>query len=694
MARLAQTPGLTDRDRLLAITTISFDIAGLELYLPLVTGATVVLADSQTAKDGRALLALLDTENITVMQATPATWRLMLAAGWSKKLPLKALCGGEALPPDLAQQLVTNCASVWNMYGPTETTVWSSVKAITAADTLITVGKPIANTQFYVLDEQLKPVPVNTVGELFIGGDGVARGYLNRPDLTAERFIADPFADQPDRTLYRTGDLGKLLDTGEVQCLGRADDQVKLRGYRIEPGEIERVLMTFADVRQAVVVAHEARPGDQRLVAHIVPAGALPVDDAGAHTAAWRSGLKAVLPDYMIPADFVLLPAVPLTPNGKIDRNALRAQLGQAPSTAAVPSPVTGFMGPRTDVEKLVADIWAEYLGVKTVGIFDNFFEIGGHSLVAVQVMNRLEKETGKRLPLATLFEHSTVEKLALMLQMDGKSITWDSLVPIKPQGTKTPLYIIHGAGLNVLLFNALAVNMDADQPVYGLQAKGLNGIDEPLDSIEAIADHYVSAIMAQNPDGPYALAGYSFGGIIAYEMTRQLEARGKTVKMLAMFDTYAYQSTHRDPWYRKLAYQTQSMVKKLFYTFVLLKDDPKRTIEYKKERLLSKLDDLNRQLRRGKDENDPLGFSYKIGLMNDLAWRNYRLTPYPVTIELFRAKKLTFYMDDFEFLGWKPFALKGINIHEIPGEHNYIFAPPNDKEFARILQQTLDKGQ
>lgn len=683
---MQQAPGLTEGDKLLAITTISFDIAGLELFLPLITGATVVLADAMTARDGNALLQLIEAEKITVMQATPSTWRMMLEAGWTKKLPLKALCGGEALPKELAYDLLAHCDSVWNMYGPTETTIWSSVKQITAGEETITIGQPIANTQFYILDEQLKPVDVNTVGELFIAGDGLAKGYLNRPELTAERFVSDPFADLPGTKMYRTGDLGKLTETGDVQCLGRSDQQVKLRGYRIEPGEIESALLTFADVHQVVVMARELRPGDQRLVAYVVPTVALFGDELKQQTAAWRSGLKELLPDYMVPAEFDRLTVMPLTPNGKIDRNAL-GQLRPAPASSAK----TGYMGPRTDVEKLVADIWSEHLGVKDVGIFDNFFEVGGHSLIAVQVMNRLEKETGKRLPLATLFEHSTVEKLALMLQMDGKSITWDSLVPIKPQGTKTPLYIIHGAGLNVLLFNALAVNMDADQPVYGLQAKGLNGIDEPLDSIEAIAEHYVASIMARNPTGPYALAGYSFGGIIAYEMTRQFQVLGKTVTVLAMFDTYAYQSNHRDPWYRKAAYQAKMLVKQVLYTFVLLKQDPKRTIEYKGERLKSKLDELQWKLKRSKEPTLVVDHSHKIGLMNELAWRNYRLMPQPVTVELFRARKLTFYMDDFEFLGWKPFALKGINIHEIPGEHNYIFAPPNDKEFARILQQTLD---
>ncbi len=688
LCSMQREPGISAGDRLLAITTISFDIAGLELFLPLITGATVVVADADTARNGEALLELLKREKITVMQATPSTWRMMLETGWVGKLPLKVLCGGEALSKELAGALLTKCDSLWNMYGPTETTIWSSVSRITAENAVITIGRPIANTQLFVLDEALNPVETGGIGELFIAGDGVGQGYLNRPEITAERFIDNPFAAGPSAKLYRTGDLGKLLDTGELQCLGRIDQQVKVRGYRIEPGEIESILKTFEDVKEAVVVAREERPGDQRLVAFVVPTTTLVNGQFRSRTSAWKDGLHQQLPAYMVPAEFVGVTAIPVTPNGKTDRNALlHLKTGN-------PVPPVGRMRPRTDVEKMVADIWAEYLTLDQVSITDDFFELGGHSLIAVQVMNRLEKETGKRLPLATLFEHSTVEKLALMLQMDGKSITWDSLVPIKPQGRKTPLYIVHGAGLNVLLFNALAKNMDPDQPVYGLQAKGLNGVDEPLDTIEAIAGHYVDAITAHNPGGPYALAGYSFGGIIAFEMNRQLVALGKEVKLLAMFDTYAYQSNHHEPWYSRLVYETRSLIKKLLYTVVLFKDDPKRTIEYKTEQLKRRLTETYWKVRNGEKQEQEafFGYSYKLDLMNELAWRNYRLVPYPVTVELFRAKKLTFYMDDFEFLGWKPFALNGVNVHEIPGEHNYIFAPPNDQEFARILQATLDK--
>ncbi len=324
----------------------------------------------------------------------------------------------------------------------------------------------------------------------------------------------------------------------------------------------------------------------------------------------------------------------------------------------------------------------------------DNFFELGGHSLIAVQVMAKIEKETGKRLPLATLFESSTVERLAQVLELGGKFITWDSLVPIKPKGNKMPLYMVHGAGLNVLLFNTLAMGMSPDQPVYGLQAKGLNGIDEPLTRIEDIAAHYISAIMAQNPTGPYALAGYSFGGIIAFEMARQLEAIGKEVKMLAMFDTYAYRSTHYDPIGVKIVKKGKFYINRIWHTFTFA-NGFKNTIVDKTTAVKRILIRYYWKLRYGKNQNQPgfFGYSNKIDEMNMYAEKHYRLKPYNIAVEVFRAETRTFYLDDKEYLGWKPYALKGVNIHNIPGEHNTIFRAPNDKIFANILQKCLDEA-
>jgi len=684
---MQQTPGMNSTDKILAVTTISFDIAGLELYLPLICGAELILSNSETSKDGRLLLDLVKGENITFMQATPYTWRMMLEAGWENHLPLKILCGGEALPKDLVNKLTARSSQLWNMYGPTETTIWSTLKLI-ESDNEITIGTPIANTRVYILDENRNGVADGSAGEIYIAGDGVAKGYLNRAELTAERFIDDPFSGIPGNKMYRTGDLGKFRENGDILCLGRIDHQVKVRGYRIELEEIEHALVKQVDVKEAVVVAREDTPGDPRLVAYVVLTTTTEIIDLKTQTQAWHKALMAVLPEYMVPDDFVLLPSIPITPNGKTDRKSLPKPDYNLLNRSGE------YVAPRTDVEKMLARIWEELMGLQKVSIFDNFFTLGGRSLVAVQIMARIENLTGKRLPLSTLFEHSTIEKLALRLGVDAKSITWESLVPIKPKGSKMPLYIVHGAGLNVLLFNALAMNMDEEQPVYGLQAKGLNGIDEPLDVMEEIAANYIAEIVAQNPTGPYALAGYSLGGTIAYEMARQMKAMGKNVKMLAVFDTYAKQTDMYDPLLKRVFSRVQLFVMKFLYSFVLFAQDPKRTIEYKSIVIKRRIIRFYWKIFKGNEEKREGFFAYdnEIDEASAKAKRNYYQKPLDITVDLFRATKKTFYMADFKYLGWREFALNGVNVHDIPGEHNTVFAPPNDEKFAMVLQQCLDR--
>jgi amino acid adenylation domain-containing protein len=685
---MQKQPGMTANDRLLAVTTISFDIAGLELFLPLITGAQIVLVDAATAKDGMMLLDVIRKEKISVMQATPYTWRILLEAGWETE-KIKVVCGGEALPMDLATRILERASSLWNVYGPTETTIWSTIKQITAEDKSISIGKPIDNTFIYILDNFQKPLAPGAAGEIYIGGEGVAKGYHDQPIMTYERFIEDPFSDEPGAMMYRTGDLATYLPDGNIMYLSRVDAQVKIRGYRIETGEIEFHMAKDPDLKQAVVIARPDNNGVDKLVAYVVFNDNFTGSDFNQCMNYWRSELRGSVPDYMIPDNFIQVAEMPLTPNGKVDKKALAA-------IGVIPAEIHDlYIEPRTDVEKLVADIWKEYLNVEKVGVYDNFFELGGHSLIAVKVMARIEKETGKRLPLAILFENSTVEKLALVLGMDGRSITWDSLVPVKPKGTKMPIYIVHGAGLNVLLFNTLANHMDADQPVYGMQAKGLNGIDEPLNRMEDIAAHYISSIRAQNPTGPYALAGFSFGGIIAWEMARQLEALNLEVRMLAMFDTYAYRTPFYDPWLVNKVKRGMYFGRRLWYSLTFQEGFAK-TVEHRAKAISRIGTRLLWKLKFGEQQEQQVGFfgySNKIDEMNDVAQTHYKIEPYDIKVELFRAEVRSFYLDDYEYMGWKPFALQGVNIHNIPGEHNTIFKAPNDKEFARILQACLDKA-
>ncbi|WP_428268382.1 amino acid adenylation domain-containing protein [Haliangium sp.] len=393
LASMAQTPGFGPDDKLLAVTTLSFDISVLELFLPLTTGGTVIVASRDQAVDGPDLMELLDATKATVMQATPATWRLLIEADWEGSPSLtKVLCGGEAWPPGLARELIARVPEVWNMYGPTETTIWSTCARITDPDD-VTIGTPIANTQVYVLDKRLQPVPVGVAGELHIGGDGVARGYHERPELTGERFIQSPFGDG---RLYKTGDSVKFRPDGTLEYLDRIDNQVKVRGYRIELGEIEAVLEKHPDVKQPVVIVWDSGNGDKRLAAYVV-------HEAGKSLTGseLRSFLRGELPDYMIPHLFVELDELPLTANGKINRRALPDPLKQSSTDEHE------FIAPRTANEKLVAELWRSILKIDDIGVQDNFFDLGGHSLLSAQVTFRLEKETGYRIsPRAMVFQN------------------------------------------------------------------------------------------------------------------------------------------------------------------------------------------------------------------------------------------------------------------------------------------------
>jgi amino acid adenylation domain-containing protein len=405
---------LTYRDRLLSVTTLSFDIAALELFLPITVGARVVVASREVATDGTQLSQKLANSGATAMQATPATWRLLLEAGWQGNNQLKIFCGGEALLQDLANQLLEKGASLWNLYGPTETTIWSTihqVDALLASSGLVPIGHPIANTQVYVLDNHGQPVPTLVAGELYVGGAGLARGYLNRPQLTTEKFIPNSFSDEPGARLYKTGDLVRYRLDGTIEYLGRIDHQVKVRGYRIELGEIEAVLCQHSGVQQAVVMDWEDEPGDKRLVAYVTP-----YPEQALMTSELRRFLKEQLPEYMMPSAFMLLDAMPLTLNGKVDRRAL-------PTTECLRRNLeVAYVPPQNEVECSLAAIWQEVLHVEKVGVNDNFFDLGGHSLLMVQVNNKLGTVFNRNLSIVEMFQNPTIKSLAQYLSQKSES--------------------------------------------------------------------------------------------------------------------------------------------------------------------------------------------------------------------------------------------------------------------------------
>lgn len=678
---MGQQPGLTDQDIILAVTTISFDIAVLELYLPLIKGAKVVLASRDVAANGTKLLEMLVNSGATIMQATPATWRLLLAAGWESSPRLKILGGGEALPRELALQLSERSTSLWNVYGPTETTVWSTAYKVEASrlarskDAPESIGRPIANTQIYLLDGHLQPVPIGVPGELHIGGAGLARGYLNRPELTDEKFIPDPFSDEPGARLYKTGDLARYLPDGNIDYIGRIDHQVKVRGFRIELGEIEAVLTQHPAVRQAVVIAREDVPGDKRLVAYMVPA-----QEQIPPTSELRRFLKEQLPDYMVPAAFVKLDSLPLTPNGKVDRRAL-----PAPDLVRQ-EPEETWVAPRDELELQLTKIWEKVLGIQPIGVRDNLFELGGHSLLAAHLSDQIEKAFNKNLPLATIFQAPTVEQLANILRQDASSAPRLSLTAIQPNGAKPPLFLCEG----VSIYRPLIPYLGPEQPLYGLVASIRDGKHGPSNRVEALAAHYIQEMRTLQPEGPYFLAGLSFGGMIAYEMAQQLVAQGHYVALVTLFDTILPDAYRVLPLHERVCFHSSKLFG-LGLTYVL--EQVKARLQRLKERSMR----IYSKFHLGRGGPVPHTLEYFAMLeLNDEAGRNYVPRVYPDQVTLFKASDrvdaATAYVDPD--LGWGQLAAGGLEIYEVPGDHLTMLKEPHVQVLAEKLRDCLDKAQ
>jgi len=538
LCSMRQKPGCAAQDVMVSVTTLSFDIAGLELYVPLVVGARVELVSRAVAMDGWNLRTLCESVQPTIMQATPATWRMLIEAGWLGGDRLTVLCGGEALPPDLAAALLDRSTALWNMYGPTETTIWSTIERIERADQEITIGRPIANTETYILDQFMQPVPVGVSGELYIGGHGLARGYRHRPELTTERFVPHPFSTEPHARLYRTGDLVRYRPDGRIVHLGRLDHQVKIRGFRIELGEIEVVLSRHPAIRQVAVTARDDQKGLKQLAAYLVC-----LEGQAPSSTELRSFVRAALPDYMTPSFFVFLEAMPLTVNNKIDVRAL-------PTPAPSLSDGLIHVAPRNRVEIQLTALWQQVLGTPQIGIHDNFFDLGGHSLKAAQLFFLLEQVYGRHLPLATLFQAPTIAELASVLSREQWVPPWQSLVAIQPSGSAIPIFLVPGVGGDILVFAQLARLLGQDHPVYGLQARGFDGKESPFISVPEIAKHYIAEIRICRPQGPYVILGACTGGLVAYEMAQQLVEQEEAITLIMMNSWHPISYLHhRDNW-------------------------------------------------------------------------------------------------------------------------------------------------
>jgi thioesterase domain-containing protein/acyl carrier protein len=600
--------------------------------------------------------------------------------------------------PHVARALGTLAGTqLINGYGPTENTTFTCCHRITAPLPLncsIPVGRPVSNTRVYILDAHFQPVPIGVPGELFIGGDGLARGYLHRPKLTAEKFISDPFNSQSGACLYRTGDRVRWLPDGTIEFLGRIDRQVKIRGFRIELEEIEVVLAQNPEVKETVVLAREDHNRERQLVAYVVAARQpVPV------ISELRRFLQQKLPDYMVPSAFVFLDALPLNPNGKVDRRAL-------PAPDPSREPVRVFTAPRDEVENRLVGIWETVLNVRPVGVHDNFFELGGHSLAAVRLITQIGKSFDKNLPVATIFQTPTIERLAGLLRENRTSITCSSLVAIEPKGSKPPVFFIHGAGGgNLWTYANLAPHLGPDQPIYGLESRGMRGLEE-FERIEEMAAHYIEEIRTVQPRGPYYLGGYCFGGNVAYEVARQLRAQNETVALLALLDSAPSNAGYgRIPWWRP-SFVFNFAVNTFFWLtdFLELKPDERRNFIHRKFRVLKK----RVLLRMGRKITEPQlidledvidverfpEIELKLWNVHLRALRDYVSLPYPDRVTLFRTRGQPFLCSFDPQFGWGGLAAGGVDVVSIPGSHEKIFLEPHVRALARELKARLNATQ
>jgi amino acid adenylation domain-containing protein len=683
-------------------TNLTFDASLKQVFGPLLSGGAVWVISDDLAADPAALLQAITMRAPAGLNCVPSVWQAILdtiRSGRSRgPSSLEHLfLGGEQLSRELVDRSLAELAQlrIWNLYGPTEATANATAGRIIPGEA-VTIGRPIANTRIYILDQRLQPVPVGVPGELHIGGACLARGYLNCPKLTAERFIPDSFGGEPGGRLYRTGDLARYRPDGQIEFLGRLDDQVKVRGYRIELGEIEAALVGHPGVREAVVVAGEDEFGDNRLLAYIVSGESAPTASEA------RAFLREKLPEYMLPSAFVPLETLPRTPNGKPDRRALLTQ------DRARPGIEEAFVTPRTRVEELLASIWAEVLGVERVGIQEDFFDLGGHSLLAVRLFARIEQELGTSLPLSSLFQGPTIEHLARLIGQPAPAAPRSSLVPIQPNGSKLPFFWIHRQFGDVLCYADLARHLGPDQPCYGLEARGLDASEEPFNRVEDMAEHYIGQILAVQPEGPYALGGLCGGGTVAFEMARQLHARGQAVALVALLDSPAPRSRYREV--RPSSTFVRDFLRDLpgwILEFLQLSHaERSQHIGVKGRRIRARLETAFRPGRSGPartaltligEDGEPFVVpeqQSKVFLAASRAFRAYAPGIYPGRVTLFRPRMQPLLCSHAPDKGWGRLAAGGVDIRVVPGHLFSMLWEPHVRVLAEQLQACLDAAR
>jgi amino acid adenylation domain-containing protein len=667
-------------------TSVCFDLSIFEIFVTLSAGGEVIIA-----QNALHLPTLPEKDRVTLINTVPSAIAELVRMDGIPKSSKTINLAGEPLPDSLVEQIYAGSSveKVYNLYGPTECTTYSTFTLVPRGVT-VTIGKPIANTRTYILDTNHKPVPVGVAAELYLAGAGLARGYFGRDDLTGERFLVDPFVPGGTERMYRTGDLCRWLPDGNIQYLGRTDHQVKLRGFRIELGEIEATLNRHPSVRQSVVIVREDVPGLQRLAAYVVPhVGAQPQTDELLEHA------KRSLPEFMVPSSVCVLDAFPLSPNGKIDRKGLR------PPDGLLTQVESRFEAPRDSLEQLLSQLWSKTLNLRRVGIRDNFFDLGGHSLLAVRILMKIEQRLDKRLPLSTLLQAPTVAELADLLRTDNWTPSWSSLVPIRAGGSKPPFFLMHSHGGNILEYYPLANLLDQDQPVYALQARGLDGNIIRGESMQQLAAAYLKEIRSLQPSGPYFLGGFCFGGLLALEAAQQLTTAGEEVALVVMM-----QSTHPASATFK---PTTNALQRLWYRAAKRTSLERENLSYRGPRYL--IERLRHALDKAKawsairyhgrnGNGGPVSSSlvpYTLELLSiehDEVFVRYQPGSYSGKVVLFRSSKQMPGLIADASLGWNQLLGKDLEICVVPGHQQNMLIEPNVHALSRELQRHLEQAQ
>jgi amino acid adenylation domain-containing protein len=673
-------------DVVLQKTTFCFDVSVWEIFWPLLSGAKLVLINNVHYRDVQILKTAIETHEVTSLHFVPTMLEFfLLSISKDSCSSLKLITSsGEPLTRFQANLLYNKMpnAKLVNLYGPTETTIHSTVWPVPNAPIEKTlIGKPVDNTGVVIINEHGQVQPIGSIGEIYISGIGLARGYLNKPELTFKRFIVGSFGLATNTRFYRTGDFGRYLDDGNIEYLGRVDDQVKINGYRIELGSIESHIKNSGKVDYGVVLTKKNRLRAMQIIAYVVLKAPYNIQDI------WDF-LIINLPGYMLPTSIKSIESIPFTSNGKVDKDKLFELSLRDNANITI-------VEPRTEPERTTMSIWSRLFPDIELSIYHDFFEIGGNSMQALQMLSLLKKETGKHISFLLLNQFPTIESLAKLLNKDNIKIP-NSLVSIRAEGEKTPLYLINAGELVEDGFFNLGDVLDENQPIFGFQSSGFDSNGRLLDTIEDIAAEYVKGILSQDNYGPYCLAGYSLGGIIAFEMARQLKAMGKDIKILIMVD-----SLTRDPWLIKTKYTGLNILKLIAFNISMFKSGFSNAFKFGYAQTKAALHALRNKKQVATDaaaaghqnvnEVEILD-NFDLFNLHISAYKKYKIQRYDGNIVIFRAEVKTYFMDDFKYLGWKTYA-KRVKSILIKGNHASIFDDEHIEELGNKLQKILDQG-